>query len=178
MTGARPPQAALTRDNDPTKREETRRVIEAMVDGLNDHQINGMAAFFHPAFRWMGNCGCGVKNGLREFQENWQRPFQAAFSDKVAIDEARIFDGEWGACFGAQHAVHSGEFMGVPATGKRVTIRYMDFWKVEDGKIVDNWVMVDFPDVLRQLGVDVFAGKGWEIYDRGEAVPPRPDHDK
>ncbi len=116
--------------------------------------------------------------GLREFQENWQRPFQAAFSDKVAIDEARIFDGEWGACFGAQHAVHSGEFMGVPATGKRVTIRYMDFWKVEDGKIVDNWVMVDFPDVLRQLGVDVFAGKGWEIYDRGAAVPPRPDHDK
>ncbi len=102
MTQARPQQAALTRDNDPTKREETRRVIEAMVDGLNDHQINGMAAFFHPAFRWMGNCGCGVKNGLREFQENWQRPFQAAFSDKVAIDEARIFDGQWGACFGAQ----------------------------------------------------------------------------
>ena len=68
--------------------------------------------------------------------------------------------------------------MGIPATGKRVEIRYMDFWKVVDGKIVDNWVMVDFPHVLRQLGVDVFGGEGWEAFDRGERVPPRPDHDK
>jgi predicted ester cyclase len=178
MSGARPEQAHLTRDNDLTRTEDTTRVIEAMIDGLNDHQINGMAAFFHPAFRWMGNAGCGTKNGLREFQENWQRPFQAAFSDKVAVDEARIFQGEWGASFGAQHAVHSGTFMGIPATGKRVEIRYMDFWKVVDGKIVDNWVMVDFPHVLRQLGVDVFGGEGWEAFDRGERVPPRPDHDK
>jgi len=175
---ARPQQAALTAGNDPQRTAETRQVIEGMVDGLNDHQINGMAAFFHPAFRWMGNCGCGTKNGLAEFQENWQRPFQAAFSGKVAIDEARLFDGEWAAAFGAQHAIHTGEFMGIPPTGRQVTIRYMDFWKVVDGKIVDNWVMVDFPDVLRQLGVDVFNGRGWEIYDRGEAVPPRPEHDK
>ena len=64
--------------------------------------------------------------------------------------------------------------MGVAATGKRIKIRYMDFWKVEDGKIANNWVMVDFPHVLAQLGVDVFDGKGWESFDRGECVPPQP----
>jgi predicted ester cyclase len=178
MSGARPEQARLTRDNDLSRTAETQRVIEAMVDGLNDHKISGIAEFFHAAFRWMGNAGCGTKNGLAEFQENWQRPFQAAFSDKVAIDEARIFQGQWGASFGAQHAVHSGTFMGIPPTGRRVEIRYMDFWKVVDGKIVDNWVMVDFPHVLRQLGVDVFDGEGWEVFDRGERVPPRPGHDR
>ena len=77
------------------------------------------------------------------------------------------------AAFGAQQATHSGEFMGIAATGKQVSIRYMDFWRVRDGKIVDNWVMVDFPDVLRQLGVDVFNGRGWEAFDEGRAVPPR-----
>ena len=174
MQGSRPEQAALTRDNDLSKTEETRAVIEGMVDGLNDHEIDGMGAFFAEGFRWMGNAGCGTKTGLREFQDNWQRPFQAAFSDKVCIDEARIFQGEWGACFGAQHAVHTGEFMGIPPTGKRVEIRYMDFWKVRDGKIVDNWVMVDFPHVMRQLGVDPFGGHGWEVYDEGHKTPPRP----
>lgn len=178
MTTQRPQQAMLTRDNDLSKTAETQAVIESMVDGLNDHKINGIAPFFAEAFRWMGNYGCGTKHGLKAFQDNWQRPFQAAFSEKVAIDEARIFQGEWGACFGAQHAVHSGDFMGVPASGKRVVIKYMDFWKVQDGKIVDNWVFVDFPDVLRQLGVDVFAGKGWEAFDNGAAIPPRPPHDK
>lgn len=166
-------QAALSRDTDMSKTDQTREVIEGMVDGLNDHRIGDIGEFFAESFRWMGNAGCGTKNGLREFQTNWQQPFQAAFSDKVCIDEARLYMGEWAAAFGRQEAVHSGDFMGVPASGKRVEIRYMDFWKVVDGKIVDNWVMVDFPHVLAQLGKDVFGGEGWEAYDSGERMAPR-----
>ena len=64
--------------------------------------------------------------------------------------------------------------MGIAPTGKRIEIRYMDFWKVEDGKITDNWVMVDFPHVLAQLGHDVFGGEGWEAFDRGERIAPAP----
>lgn len=174
MKGARPEQAVLSRDTDLSKTEATRAVIEGMVDGLNDHRIDDIGAFFADGFRWMGNYGCGTKQGLTAFQDNWQRPFQAAFSDKVCVDEARLFMGEWAAAFGRQEATHSGEFMGVAPTGKRVEIRFMDFWKVVDGKIVDNWVMVDFPHVLAQLGVDVFAGQGWEHYDTGAKVAPRP----
>ena len=174
MAGARPEQALLTKHNDLSKTAETKRVVEGMVDGLNDHVIDGIGAFFSESFRWMGNAGCGAKNGLREFQDNWQRPFQAAFSDKVCIDEARIVQGEWMAAFGKQVATHSGEFMGIAPTGRRVEIRYMDFWKVEGGKIADNWVMVDFPHVMRQLGVDPFGGHGWEEFDEGRKVPPRP----
>jgi len=165
MKGSRPKQAVLTKDNDHSKTQETINTIDAMVDGLNDHDIDNMSRFFTNDFRWMGNTGCGFKNGLKEFQDNWQRPFQAAFSDKVCIDEARITQGEWCAAFGRQEAVHTGEFMGIAATNKRVEIRYMDFWKVVDGKIVDNWVNVDFPYVLKQLGVDVFNAQGWEKND-------------
>lgn len=174
MKGSRPEQSALTADNDLSKTTETESVINNMVDGLNDHEIDGIGAFFAESFRWMGNAGCGFKQGLHEFQDNWQRPFQDAFSDKVCIDEARLVQGEWAAAFGRQEAVHSGEFMGIAPTGKRVEIRYMDFWKVEDGKITDNYVMVDFPHVLSQLGVDVFGGEGWEAYDRGTKTPPTP----
>ena len=174
MPGVRPEQATLTRDNDLSKTAATRAVVERMVDGLNDHLIEGIEAFFAPDFTWHGNAGCGVKQGLRAFQDDWQRPFQAAFSDKVCIDEARIAEGEWMAAFGRQEATHSGEFMGIAPTGRRVEIRYMDFWKVRDGKIIANWVMVDFPHVMRQLGVDPFSGHGWEEYDAGRKTPPRP----
>ncbi len=172
MKGSRPEQAALSRDTDMSKTTRTRAVIEGMVDGLNDHRIDDIGAFFSHGFRWIGNTGCGTKNGLQEFQENWQRPFQAAFSDKICIDEARLYMGEWAAAFGRQEATHSGRFMGIDPTGKRVEIRYMDFWKVENDKITDNWVMVDFPHVLAQLGHDVFNGEGWKAYDRGERHPP------
>jgi predicted ester cyclase len=178
MAGARPEQGLLTKDNDRSKTEATRAVIEGMVDGLNDHRIDDIGEFFAQGFRWMGNFGCGTKNGLKEFQDNWQRPFQAAFSDKVCVDEARLAEGEWMAAFGRQEATHCGEFMGIPATGKRVEIRYMDFWKVVDGKIVDNYVMVDFPHVLNQIGTDVFHTQGWESFDKGLRTPPRPANDE
>ena len=172
MKDSRPEQAELTRNNDHSKTADTLRCVDAMVDGLNDHDIDNMGRFFSETFRWIGNAGCGFKSGLREFQENWQRPFQAAFSDKVCIDEARITEGEWCAAFGRQEAVHSGEFMGIAPTHKRVEIRYMDFWKVVDGKIVDNWVMVDFPYVMQQLGADPFNGNGWENRD-SQSMPVR-----
>ena len=119
-----------------------------------------------------GQSGLWHQNRLQEFQDNWQRPFQAAFSDKVCIDEARLYMGEWAAAFGRQEAIHSGEFMGIEPTHKEVEIRYMDFWKVVNGKIVDNYVMVDFPHVLAQLGVDCFHGEGWEAFDEGSRSPP------
>ena len=107
MKGSRPEQAILTKDNDLTKTKETNATVNAMVDGLNDHDIESMNRFFSETFRWIGNAGCGSKFGLKEFQDNWQRPFQAAFSDKVCIDEARVTQGEWCAAFGRQEAVHS-----------------------------------------------------------------------
>ena len=170
MSGKRPEQAVLSKDTDMTKTEETRNVIENMVDGLNDHRIADIGEFFSESFRWMGNTGCGTKEGIREFQDNWQKPFQAAFSEKVCVDEARLYMGEWAAAFGRQEAVHSGLFMGIKPTNKKIQIRYMDFWKVQNGKIIDNWVMVDFPHVLMQLGVDVFNGHGWEALDPNATV--------
>ena len=165
MKGSRPKQAELTKNNDLSKTKKTQQVIESMVDGLNDHRIEDIGEFFSENFRWMGNFGCGTKSGLKEFQDNWQKPFQEAFSNKVCIDEARLFMGEWAAAFGRQEAIHTGEFMGIKPTGKKVEIRYMDFWKVSEGKIKDNWVMVDFPFVMKQLGVDIFNGMGWEKFD-------------
>lgn len=158
-------QGYLTKDNDLSQTATTLQTIDNMVKGLNEHDIDDMGRFFSESFRWMGNAGCGYKNGLKEFQDNWQRPFQAAFSNKVCIDEARITQGQWCAAFGRQEAIHSGQFMGIAPTFKKVEIRYMDFWKVVDGKIQDNWVMVDFPYVMRQLGVDPFNGEGWEQDD-------------
>ena len=50
MKGSRPNQAEMTMDNDLSKSEETRRVIESMIDGLNDHEIEGMGVFFSKNF--------------------------------------------------------------------------------------------------------------------------------
>ena len=158
-------QSIFTTENDLSKTQNTKEVIDNMVKALNDHRIDDIGEFFSNQFNWFGNYGCGTKKGLKEFQDNWQKPFQEAFSEKVCIDEARLFEGEWGAAFGRQEAIHTGNFMGISPTNKKVKIRYMDFWQIKNKKIVNNWVMVDFPDVLKQLGVDIYNGHGWENFD-------------
>ena len=152
---------------------ETLAAVRRMEDALAANS-NDMASHFHDDFVWRGNQGCGTKKSLAEFRANWQLPLRSAFTERDYITEKFMADGEWAACFGHIEATHSGEFMGIPATGKRVRIPYMDFWHVKDGRIADNPVSVDFASVLAQLGVDVFNGKGWEAFDHGEKTPPRP----
>jgi len=36
-------------------------------------------------------------------------------------------------------------------------LRSLDFWRLENGLIRENWVLVDLLDVYDQIGVDVFA---------------------
>ncbi|MEM8591657.1 MAG: polyketide cyclase, partial [Pseudomonadota bacterium] len=33
----------------------------------------------------------------------------------------------------------------------------LDFWRIENGLIRENWVLVDLIDLYQQLGIDVFA---------------------
>lgn len=149
------------------------RAVRAMEDALGRAASN-MQDYFHEGFAWRGNVGCGTKDGLEAFRNGWQGPFRAAFGDRVYRTERFLADGDWAACFGHVEATHVGPFMGIPPTGRRVRIPYMDFWRVEDGRIADNPVFVDFAAVCLQLGRDVFAGEGWEAFDRGETEPPRP----
>lgn len=164
----------MTPDEHARQSATTLAAVRRMEDALARSEMD-MTPYFHEDFLWRGNRGCGTKQGVEAFRRNWQWPFRAAFSDRDYKTEQFIADGEWAACFGHIEATHSGAFMGIPATGRRVTIPYMDFWRVEDGRIADNPVFVDFASVLYQLGRDVFDGNGWEAYDRGEKVPPRPE---
>ena len=152
----------------------TLTVVKAMEEALSTNS-NNMEKHFHKDFRWMGNNGCGTKKSLEEFRNNWQLPLRAAFSDRIYNTDKFLVDGEWASCFGHIDAIHSGEFMGIAPTNKRVKIHYTDFWEVKDGLIIDNWVTVDFPSILSQLDVDVFNGQGWEAYDRGETAPAKPN---
>ena len=47
-------------------------------------------------------------------------------------------------------------WMGIAPAGREITLRSIDFWRLENGKIRENWVQIDVPYTYAQLGVDVF----------------------
>ena len=40
---------------------------------------------------------------------------------------------------------------------KPLRLAMYNFWRIEDGKIRENWVLVDIIHVYHQIGVDVFS---------------------
>lgn len=46
---------------------------------------------------------------------------------------------------------HTGEFMGIPATGRRITIKGIDILCLAEDKIVDLWQEMDLLGIIRQL---------------------------
>ena len=53
----------------------------------------------------------------------------------------------------AFHGTHTGPLMGIPPTGKRVTIDVIDIVRVANGQIVEHWNIVDQMGLMQQLGV-------------------------
>ena len=142
--------------------EKSRKVVQAMCDALNGHVIDGMEEYWHKDAVWRGPSGAGVKNSLKEFQDGWQRPFLKAFPDKSGTVDIKIAEGEYVAWTGDVEAEHHGEFLGLKGDGRKVKLRYMDFWKVKDGKIIENWVMLDIIAFFKQYGIDLLKGDGWD----------------
>ena len=54
-------------------------------------------------------------------------------------------------------ATHKGDYLGVAATGRPITMRVMDWWRCEGDLLVENWVFIDLPHLMLQMDVDLLA---------------------
>ena len=54
---------------------------------------------------------------------------------------------------GSFEVTHSGEFLGVPPTGRRVSYDWVDIYRVADGRIVWRYLLCDWKGLLDQLTV-------------------------
>ena len=48
---------------------------------------------------------------------------------------------------------HTGPWLGIPPDGKRINIRLTTIHRISNGKIVEDWVIVESLGLFQQLGV-------------------------
>jgi predicted ester cyclase len=66
--------------------------------------------------------------------------------DQVAVEDKAAT--RWSAT-----GNHAGDFAGVPATGRLVTVTGIHIHRVRYGRLIEHWEELDLLGVLRQLGV-------------------------
>jgi len=83
--------------------------------------------------------------------------FYKAFPDYHVSHEIEFSNDTLVAGTGFLTGHQRGEYLGFPPTGLPVKMQFSDFWLVFDGKLKENWVMVEHVDTFKQLGVDLMA---------------------
>ena len=80
------------------------------------------------------------------------RMFEAAFPGYQLSEEDLIVEGDKAAVRSVMTGTHQGELMGIPPTGKQVSVSVMLVYRVAEGKIVEFWMNGDMLGLLQQLG--------------------------
>ncbi len=83
--------------------------------------------------------------------------FYTAFPDVTHTVDDLIADGDRVAASVSVRAVHAGEFLGVPATGKELEWTAIAIFRISDGTIQERWEIHDHAGVMRQLGIECRA---------------------
>ena len=76
-----------------------------------------------------------------------------AFPDFHATVEELLEDGDKVIARVRFSGTHQGEFMGIPATGKKFDIAVIDIIELRDGKAVAHWGVMDMAGMMEQLGL-------------------------
>jgi steroid delta-isomerase-like uncharacterized protein len=79
--------------------------------------------------------------------------FFSAFSNIKTAVEDQIAEGDRVANRITMHCTHTGKYQGIPATGKRIVIPYIDILQIKAGRIVEEWVEFDMMSVIKQINL-------------------------
>ena len=131
--------------------EENLELVHQMYAALNAQDLESHHRFWSEDMIWHGPPGFGDIHGIEGFKDDVLRPFYSTFPDYHVVNEIEVASENWVAATGILTGTPQHEWLGVPASGKSIVMRFSDFWRVENGKLSENWVMVDNIGVIQQL---------------------------
>ncbi len=125
--------------------------------------------FCSPDLAWHGHAPLGSLTGIGPFIEKFWGPLLASFPDLTRqthlffggrsngrVDGDEALDGRmWVTGTGYFNATFTADYLGVPANGKQVNLRWGEFCRMVDGKVVEVYFLIDMIDLIRQAGFEV-----------------------
>lgn len=150
--------------SDPARSAASLAMVSDMLRGLATPD-EAWRPYWHDNMAWYGPAAFGSFLGIENFA-GFQVPFERAFDDWKGGasgsgrtrhfarfgDDDYVCSGGWPSLSGTQIA----PFLGQPPSQKMLYMRVCDWWRRAGDKLIENWVFVDIPHVLLQIGVDLF----------------------
>jgi len=101
----------------------------------------------------------GLSPGIEGSREAFSHALKV-FSDFHHEINDQYADGDWVITRITGYGKHTGEFLGIPPTGKDVKMEGITVHRIVDGKLVEHWAQQDALGLLIQLGAVPPPGQG------------------
>jgi steroid delta-isomerase-like uncharacterized protein len=138
--------------------EENKEVVRRFIEAYNKHDLSSIEDFVAPDF--IDHSHQGGREGLKQL---FSMAFKA-FPDWHETIEDIIAEGDKVWIRAKSTGTHTGEWMGLAPTGKKVTTEMVDIYRIVDGKHVEGRFVVDQLDFLKQLGIIEYTEKGKKFF--------------
>jgi predicted ester cyclase len=133
--------------------KENRRLLQEFIDALTAHDMQRFKSLYvaegyvqHQALATNAGSVTGREAVVTYFAKRI-----AAFPDLVVTSDVSLVDSELICANLIYSGTHQGEYLGVAATGKRVTFNSTDIIRVRKGKFFEHWGAADLFGLLAQL---------------------------
>jgi predicted ester cyclase len=119
--------------------------------GFNEKDLSAFEAYFSPNLNDHA-LPAGVPEGF-EGRKMFYSAFLAAFPDLHVHIEDTFAEGDKLVTRWSARGTHSGDLMGIPPTGKQVSVGGTAIDRFENGQSVEHWEIFDQAGLMQQLGV-------------------------
>jgi steroid delta-isomerase-like uncharacterized protein len=140
-----------------TSREEMTRINRRFVEIFNSGDVDALDEVV--AANYVDHDPTPGQAADREGLKQWLRRSREAFSDVSFSVEDEIVEGDKVCVRSRFSGRHTGEFQGMPPTNRTVSAQSIDILRIENGKAVEHWGIVDAAGMMQQLGMMPMPGQ-------------------
>ena len=129
---------------------ESKLVVARLFDAVNSSDLEGAMVLVTDDMTVHTQVP-GIPPGREGFRAFLSAFFSAFPEQSVDVHET-IAEGDRVLVRHTHHAVHGGEFAGLPPTGIKATVDGLELFRLQDGKIAEMWHHDDLLGLMQQLG--------------------------
>ncbi len=149
---------------DPAVGEATLAAINALLDnppaaedGVDE--VTRLSRVWHDDMIWWGPAGIGATYTLERYNRQHSIPFDKGLHTGYRFNGhlCRLAEGRFGGFFGWANLTvfNSGGYMGMTGGPGPADMRVVDMYRMQDGKLAENWIFIDLLHYLAMQGLDV-----------------------
>jgi steroid delta-isomerase-like uncharacterized protein len=92
------------------------------------------------------------RNGYKEWATGFRQVTATGFPDLDIVLDALIAEGDLVVKRWTFRGTHTGEYMGLPASGKRAVMAGVTIYRIQGGQVRETWWSYDALGLMQQLG--------------------------